>query len=318
MQHILSCLLLGLAAGAQQGVDVPPPGLNFTLHLFAPQSSLRTPYPTIFFVSGLSGKAPVESYSDLLLQIAGEGYVVVGLDHPAEGINYPRQGKEFLDVLEWASAGNLKTYMEEQGLAALPDLDHVAVMAQSAGNHVVGQGLVDGCSLAKALILIDPVDGFDPFGIITSENLITPGEKLAFNIPTLHLDNFLDPVAVLMGVSCSPADLSGPRWFDAMAGPVWNVNATKYGHIDCLNNGVASLAGFVCATDKSADNSLYKKMLASSVTTFLGALFFDRPDDLAKLEDASQFGVEVEVRQDLKGLTHDQIQPGCTNTGIVV
>merc|ERR1712100_812685 len=76
---------------------------------------------------------------------------------------------------------------------------------------------------------IDPVDGLDPFGKIHSEDLITPGQKLSFNIPALHLDNYLDPKGDALGVSCSPAKLSGPRWFDAMQGPVWNVNATKYG-----------------------------------------------------------------------------------------
>jgi len=59
-------------------------------------------------------------------------------------------------------------------------------------------------------------------------------------------------------------------------------------------------------------------MLASSITTFLGAMFDGRTDDLALLEDASQFGVEVVVRQDLKGLAHSDVKAGCTNTGIIV
>jgi hypothetical protein len=271
----------------------------------------------IFFVSGLSGLAPVMTYSDLMEQIADIGYMVIGLDH-LKMPNYPKQGQDFHDLLEWAAQGSLATEFASRGIAAVPDVaNRAAVMGQSAGNHVVGQALVDGCSIAKALIMIDPVDGLDPFGIVQSENLITPGQKLPFNIPALHLDNYLDPKGDLLGVSCSPAKLSGPRWFDAMQGPVWNVNATKYGHVDCLNSGVGALGGIMCPTGAFTNKKKYRKMLASSITTFLGAVLDGKTDDLAQLEDASQFGVEVVVRQDLKGMAHGDVKKGCTNTVIV-
>merc|ERR1711907_793319 len=208
---------------------------------------------------------------------------------------------------------------KSRGIAAVPDVaNRAAVMGQSAGNHVVGQGLVDGCSIAKALVMIDPVDGLDPFGMIHKEDLITPGQKLNFNIPALHLDNHLDPTTDWMGVSCSPAKLSGHRWFDAMQGPVWNVNATKYGHVDCLNSGIAQVGGLMCPSKPLSNKNKYREMLASSITTFLGAMFDGKTDDLSLLEDATKFGVEVEVRQDLKGLAHSDVKPGCTNTGVIV
>ena len=37
----------------------------------------------------------------------------------------------------------------------------------SAGNHIVARMLEDSCGLAKAFIMIDPVDGVDPFGKVT-------------------------------------------------------------------------------------------------------------------------------------------------------
>merc|ERR1712194_787268 len=111
-----------------------------------------------------------------------------------------------------------------------PDLDKVAVMGQSAGNHVVGEGLqANGCSLAKAQVMLDPVDGYDPFGIIKAQNLITPGQKLTYTTPTLLLDNELDPKAKnFLFPACAPANLGAPLWFDAVAGPVFNVNASQY------------------------------------------------------------------------------------------
>merc|ERR1719223_2117302 len=164
------------------------------------------------------------------------------------------------------------------------------------------------------MIMLDAVDGFDPFGMIHKQDLITPGQKLPFNIPALHLDNHLDPHRDMLGIgiSCSPAELSGPRWFDAMQGPVWNVNATKYGHVDCLDSGIGAIGGVMCPTKPFTNKGKYRTMLAKSITTFLGAVLDGKTDDLTLLEDASQFGVEVVVRQDLKGLAHSDVKPGCT------
>merc|ERR1711991_276075 len=125
--------------------------------------------------------------------------------------NYPQQGQAFHDVMEWTAAGHLQEALESKGFSGITaDLDKVAVMGQSAGNHVVGQGLTDGCSLAKAMVMIDPVDGFDPFGIISGENLITPGQKLNFTIPSLLMDNEPDPTSHLLMPACAPAKLGAP------------------------------------------------------------------------------------------------------------
>lgn len=317
MKSSVLSALIALASGADNYPVFTPDGQSFKFHVFAPKQSAET-LPVIFFVSGLSGLAPVSTYSDLLGRVADAGHIVVGLDH-VEIPNYPKQGQDFHNLLEWAGQGNLAAEFELQNITAVPDVaNRAAVMGQSAGNHVVGQGLVDGCSIAKALVMIDPVDGFDPFGIIHSQDLITPGQKLSFNIPALHMDNYLDPAPGLKGISCSPAKLSGARWFDAMQGPVWNVNATKYGHVDCLDGSAGVVGGFVCPTNRLKSNSRYRKMLAASITTFLGAVFDGRTDDLDLLEDASKFGVEVVVRQDLKGIAHSDVKSGCTNTGILV
>jgi hypothetical protein len=318
MKSAIACASIALAAGSQGWPVFHPDGQSFNFKVYTPDDSSDT-HPVIFFVSGLSGLAPVMTYSDLLGKIVDAGYIVVGLDH-IQFPNYPKQGQDFHDLLEWAGQGNLAAEFQAQGITAVPDVaNRAAVMAQSAGNHVVGQALVDGCSIAKAMVMIDPVDGLDPFGIVQSQNLITPGEKLSFNIPALHLDNYLDPAGGLAGVSCSPASLSGPRWFDAMQGPIWNVNATKYGHVDCLNGAVGTIGGIVCANSNIFNsNDKYRKMLATSVTTFLGAVFDGKTDDLALLEDASNFDIDVVVRQDLKGIAHGDVRAGCTNTGVIV
>ena len=37
------------------------------------------------------------------------------------------------------------------------------------------------------------------------------------------------------GIACAPEELSGRRFFDAMTGPTWYVNATLYGHADLMD-----------------------------------------------------------------------------------
>jgi len=270
------------------------------------------------FVSGFSGLAPAFTYSTFIDELSDKGYIVVGLDH-IKAPNYPKQGADFLNVMEWVRVGNLTQALRDAKITASPDLERVAVMGQSAGNHVVGQGLEDGCSLAKAQVMIDPVDGFDPFGMVHKEDLITPGQKLTYETPTLLLDNELDPVAKnKLFPACAPAKLGAPRWFDAVAGPVFNVNASKYGHVDCLNDVFIKAGTIMCPSDKTTDKNAYRSHLAGTIDLFLDGVFQGHSDSFEKLQDASSFGVDVTLRQDLKEMDVSDIKPGCTNHAVVV
>merc|ERR1711977_784921 len=194
-------------------------------------------------------------------------------------------------VMEWAKAGNLAQALTDAKISA------VAVMGQSAGNHVVGQGLTDGCSVAKAQVMIDPVDGFDPFGKVHAEDLITPGQKPNYTTPTLLLDNELDPKKKnLLFPACAPAKLGAPRWFDATAGPLFNVNASKYGHIDCLNDLFIAAGNLICPTDKTTDKAAYREHLATTIDVFLSGVFYSKADNFAQLEDPKSFGITVTLR----------------------
>jgi chlorophyllase len=288
--------------------------LGFKMHYHAPQE--EGTYPVVLFVSGFSGDAPASAYSDFVDKLTDHGFVVVAMDH-LKFPNYPQQGEAFHNIMEWTRAGHLQEALQDAGLSATADLDKVAVMGQSAGNHVVGQGLTDGCSLAKAMVMIDPVDGFDPFGIMHSEDLITPGEKLNFTIPSLLLDNELDPLGKnFLFPPCAPAKLGAPRWFDATAGPVWNVNASSYGHIDCLDDLFITAGKFVCPSNKKTDKKAYRTYLADTVALFLDGVLNGNTDKFTLLEDATKFDIAVTVRNDLKGQTHADIKPGCSNTAV--
>mmetsp|Transcript_74794 Transcript_74794/g.194995 ORF Transcript_74794/g.194995 Transcript_74794/m.194995 type:complete len:225 (+) Transcript_74794:2-676(+) len=213
--------------------------------------------------------------------------------------------------MEWVQApSGLGAEMARQGLAARPDSRRVAVAGQSSGNHVVGAALTRGCGLAKAWVMIDPVDGFDPYRIVKSEDLITPGQKLNFTLPSLLLDNGLDPKSSnALYPPCAPEVLSNDRFYNAMRGPIWAVNATEYGHLDCCDT-----QGSLCPTNSSTDKAAYKETIVAAAAAFLGALFGQRPSsDLQLLEDPSFFNVSVLLKHNYNGASRSSVAPGCVN-----
>ena len=94
------------------------------------------------------------------------------------------------------------------------------------------------CDLVKGQILFSPVDGVDPFGLIHNF-AITPGQLLNYKIPSLLIMTGLDsvPGTITGGLTpaCAPEEMSNVRFYDALPGTTWLVNATKYGHGDVLD-----------------------------------------------------------------------------------
>ena len=86
------------------------------------------------------------------------------------------------------------------------------VMGHSSGAHITTNYMKLGCHNIKGMILISPVDGVDPFGLI-EDFCITPGEKLPFTTPTLIITagfdsvNGFDPNNEVIP-SCAPEELS--------------------------------------------------------------------------------------------------------------
>jgi len=284
---------------------------KYWVHIFGPKSNMS--FPTIFFVSGIAANVPVGLYSDLLTRIANKGYVIVALDLPGNVPNYPKRARDLSDVMVWAKEGKLQTEMIKRKLAPIADLQRTTVMAQSAGNHIVGQAMTDSCMYAKAMVMIDPVDGLDPFGIVTSENLITPGKKVNFSIPALLMDNGLDPkgTRLFKSIPCMPIKLGSPRWYNAWRGPIWHVNATAYGHVDCLDDSWVRTAGLLCPSNSKTDKPAYREHLAATAHLFIQAIFDNKPENLLLLENKSHFAVDVVLEHDRKGLT--KFRPGCTS-----
>lgn len=156
------------------------------------------------------------------------------------------------------------------GLQAQANFDELTLSGHSAGNHVICDYLQTGCGDAKAAVLMDPVDGYDPLGIIKNY-CITPGQKVKFTTPALLLRTGLDPKVKHL-VACAPDKISNQRFFDAWSGPIWMANATKYGHLDLNTNATSKIGGIICPTDDEP-KPLYRSQVAGLTSSFLSMVF---------------------------------------------
>lgn len=214
-------------------------------------------------------------------------------------------------ALDW-----LEENVNSMGFTASANFDQLVLSGHSAGNHVFCDLLVDSCgnSKAKAAVLMDPVDGFDPFGIVNNY-CTTPGQKLGFDTPALLLRTGLDPIVKRM-VACAPDRISNQRFFDAWSGPIWMVNASKYGHLDVNDDNVEKLGGVLCATDDEP-NDVYHAHIADLVDSFLAMIFKGDATAEDKLSDATSMAVDAEVMKDYNGHTAP-FAPGCTQKSTFV
>lgn len=190
--------------------------------------------------------------------------------------------------------------MPNLGLKAKADFDKLILAGHSAGNHVTCDFLANSCGNHKAagVVMMDPVDGYDPFGIVNNY-CTTPGQKLGFDTPALLLRTGLDPVVKTL-VACAPDRISNQRFFDAWSGPIWMANATKYGHLDVNNKGVGKMGSILCAGDDEP-NDIYQEHIAELVSAFMDTIFKADTASQARLTDASWMKVDVELQHDLNG-----------------
>merc|ERR1711865_710219 len=110
--------------------------------------------------------------------------------------DYLQLGHKFNSANSWM-ADHLGAEFAAHNVSGVPDFQNqLAVGGHSAGNHIALQGLVYGCGTAKGLLMIDPVDGVDPYGFEKIYVIPTPPTRLNVTIPALHIETGLDPKSV--------------------------------------------------------------------------------------------------------------------------
>ena len=104
-----------------------------------------------------------------------------------------------------------------------------------------------------------------------------------------------------------------------MRGPVWLLNATKYGHVDMLDGTGAVAGGILCASSGPfSDKAAYRSFLSGTVVSFINLLLDRNLDELPKLEDpklvSEMYGVDVVVAHEEPGGKPRHITPSCAHS----
>lgn len=278
--------------------------LDHHLDVFTPRSAGT--FPVIVFLPGMSCTVSAASYSTILQQVASWGYVVLG---PWAIFYNPinTYKAEWVDhVLHWSELHfnnqDLKT-----SLGVHPDLimdfNTLYLGAQSSGSHVAVEYLKQSqdCSSVKAMFLMSPVDGVDPYGLI-NDYCIHPPTLLNFQTPTMVIAGGLDSIPGMDNLgdlmpACAPKDLANDRFYDALTGPSVLINTTAYGHIDCLDDDMLDMLEMIhfCKTDPNTDKDAYRTFVAGQITAFLR--FIGEGDCAmgALLEEVTREGIEATV-----------------------
>ena len=267
--------------------------------------------PVLLLVTGFAGEYPVAKYAGLLDAIAAHNVVVVGADRKfvlRSKVNYTEYAEDLDGVLDYLSGGlHDDLRLRSPDTRVLPASSPILAGGHSAGNHLMVRRLVSfGCGHIGGVVMLDPVDGEDPFGFV-KQFVIHPPAKVNFVVPALHIRCGLDPTGL---VPCAPANMSNARFYNAWRGPIWEMNATAFGHMD-LAGGLLACPGNGNATAREA----YIQTIAAGVAAFAHGLSSSAMGSGASdlISGQSQFDAPVHVlyRHDLKGMSVDAIAPTC-------
>eukprot|EP01083_Nonionella_stella_P256716 879541_1 len=210
----------------------PYQNLSYALSIYVPNSEPGT-YNTILFLTGLDGICPSFMYSDVFSHISSYGYIIVSASLFDFDTNVTLRTSEIEETINWV-VHDLEDNMQKNGIDTTqikPDVTQLCIGSHSSAAHPVVQFLNTSCSIINSVWLQDPVDCHSPYKPDV-DCVTTPGKKLPFAVPLFHVETGLDPVSAGLGPPCAPIKESNQRFVDAWNGPVYQINATQFGHMD--------------------------------------------------------------------------------------
>ena len=215
--------------------------VKFDLKLFAPTKPGL--YPVNIFLPGLDGFAGNFFYISFVEEIVEKAEVIVVVFDGLRTPKLPHKEELLFELaVNWTlknieSLFNMKNTPSVIKGSVFADLKTkgISFMGHSASGHTLVSYLVKQCGLVTSLVLLDPVDGYDPFGIVKSF-VTNPPAQLPFIIPTLIASTGLGSLPPFPGFPpCAPSKYSNYRFYDSLSGPTWHMNFTHYGHGDILS-----------------------------------------------------------------------------------
>lgn len=113
-------------------------------------------------------------------------------------------------VVDWIN-DNLQDAISKKAPGVFADFQNrFVLMGHSAAGHVTTEYFNETCGTFKMHILLDGVDGVDPFGI-KKDFIVIPGKFLPYATPVLVLATELDPESKGLEPPCAPSNMSNLR-----------------------------------------------------------------------------------------------------------
>ncbi|CAF3659210.1 unnamed protein product [Rotaria sordida] len=300
-------------------IIITDPTTQFRLDIYSP----TTPgsYPVLIFLPGLAGIVPSPFYHKLVSTIAEQNVILIGISK-IENIKPEKVAVHIAEFLEWVvkpDDGATRLFAEHREVkGVIPNMEHLGFISHSSAAHPLGQYLNTTCGPVKLIIMMNPVDGIDPFGFV--QDFIThPPTPLPFRTPTLIISNGLDNVPAHKEIPpCAPNNISNDRWYRSLYGPTFLVNLTDYGHADNLDEPIHETSKLMCAWCKGTicSFSQYKTEEATLITSFVYAIFNRDIQQLRIIENPQAFlASRVSNKYDLHGYDYKTGGPGgfCTH-----
>lgn len=109
--------------------------------------------------------------------------------------------------------------------------------------------------------------------------------------------------------------MSNARFYNAWEGPIWQINATAFGHADCLDSVTARIAELACKSNgHPLEMSRYKDTVASLMGRFANFLVgndTEKAHDLAVFNGTVPLNISAVYAQNFHGYNLDHLHGFC-------